>query len=101
MKLLKRVPSRSEMELLSSLIKVTLLGMERLFRSTMSGLETGLRVGQIATFTLVLCSADEDASDVLEDPARYAFDRYQFVTNHELSGCWSGIKCSGVECAKA
>ena len=49
--------------------------MERLFRSTMSGLETGLRVAQIATFKLICCSADEDAGDVLKDPARCEFDQ--------------------------
>jgi hypothetical protein len=35
--------------------------MERLFRTTMAGLDTGLRVGQIATLTHLVCSADQDA----------------------------------------
>ena len=56
--------------------------MERLFRTTMSGLETGLRVAQIATFNLRSCSADEDAGDVLKDPARSDFD--QIPVRHKL-----------------
>jgi len=50
-------------------------GMERLFRTTMSGLETGLRVAQIATFNLDSCTEDQDASVVLGSPALSDFDQ--------------------------
>jgi len=49
--------------------------MQQIFRTTMAGLETGLRVSQITTFRLVCCLADDDAGDVLRDPERSEFDQ--------------------------
>jgi hypothetical protein len=49
--------------------------MEQLFRTTMSGLETGLRVAQIATFNLISCAGDQDAGLVLSNPALSDFDQ--------------------------
>jgi predicted transcriptional regulator len=49
--------------------------MERLFRTTMLGLETGLRVGQIAQFNVMTCAPDQNAGDVLANPALADFDQ--------------------------
>ena len=49
--------------------------MERLFRTTMLGLETGLRVAQIAEFNLKACTPDQEAGEVLGDPALADFDQ--------------------------
>jgi predicted transcriptional regulator len=49
--------------------------MERLFRTTMLGLETGLRVVQIAQLNVMSCAPDQDASDVLANRALADFDQ--------------------------
>jgi predicted transcriptional regulator len=49
--------------------------MERLFRTTMLGLETGLRVVQIAQFNVMSCTPDQDASDVLANRSLAEFDQ--------------------------
>ena len=49
--------------------------MDRLFRTTMLGLETGLRVRQITQFNITCCTTDQNAGDVLGDPALADFDQ--------------------------
>jgi hypothetical protein len=50
-----------------SRIEPPVFGSE-IFDLTMKGLETGLRVGDIATFDLLACEADDDAREVMERP---------------------------------
>jgi hypothetical protein len=47
----------------------------------MLGLETGLRVGQIAEFHVMFCTPDQDAAGVLGNPALADFD--QFPVRHK------------------
>src|SRR5689334_987665 len=49
--------------------------MDRLFRTTMLGLETCLRVRQITQFNIVCCTPGQDAGDVLSNPALADFDQ--------------------------
>ena len=44
------------------------------FDLTMKGLETGLRVGDIATYGFEACSVDAEVSDVMTDPNLQLFD---------------------------
>jgi CBS domain-containing protein len=49
--------------------------MDNTLRNTISALETGLRVSQIATFKLKTCFLDQEANQVLADPLLEDFDQ--------------------------
>jgi hypothetical protein len=58
----------------------------------MSGLETGLRVAQIATFNLISCTPDQDASVVLQIPALLDFDQILVRHKSRVTGVWERDK---------
>jgi hypothetical protein len=67
--------------------------MERLFRTTMLALETGLRVVQIAQFNVKSCAPARRPATFLLTAHSLILTRFPCVTNRASSAFWNADVC--------